>query len=202
MTDEIPAPVSPRWGSTTKMVVGLTIIAIVAALLIQFRTIIGPLLLAFILAYLIYPVSMKVSQLTRLSWRAVVNLIFLLLVVIYLGSITVTGLTVVQQLQSLINFVGLQITDLPQWAASLSTQVFRLGPFEFNMEQFDLQTLSRQLLSVVQPLLGRMVFNQHVCHERGGYPGVELFHHIGIVFFAGRCRPVSRRAGSHRGAWL
>ncbi len=156
MTDEIPAPVSPRWGSTTKMVVGLTIIAIVAALLIQFRTIIGPLLLAFILAYLIYPVSMKVSQLTRLSWRAVVNLIFLLLVVIYLGSITVTGLTVVQQLQSLINFVGLQITDLPQWAASLSTQVFRLGPFEFNMEQFDLQTLSRQLLSVVQPLLGRM----------------------------------------------
>jgi predicted PurR-regulated permease PerM len=156
MNDQVPAPSSPRWGSTTKMVVGLSIIGITAALLVQFRTIIGPLLLAFILAYLIYPVSTAFSRVTRLTWRASVNIIFLILIVLYLGSITVTGLTVVQQLQSLINFVGLRITDLPQLAESLSTQAYQFGPFEFSLKQFDLQTISQQLLSVVQPLLGRM----------------------------------------------
>jgi len=150
------APSSPKWGSTTKMVVGLTVIAIIAGMLVQFRTIIGPLLLAFILSYLLFPVSAVFSRVSKLPWRASVNLIFLLVVIIYLGLITVTGLTVVTQLQSLVNFVRAQVTDLPALAANLSTQEFRFGPFIFSLAQFDLQALSEQLISAVQPLLGRL----------------------------------------------
>jgi hypothetical protein len=40
-----PQP-SPRWGPMTKTVVGLTVIAIIGALIIWFRGIIGPLILA------------------------------------------------------------------------------------------------------------------------------------------------------------
>ena len=156
MSDQTPASPSPKWGSLTKMVVGLTIIATVAALVVQFRTIIGPLLLAFILAYLLYPVAEQLSRVSRLSWRASVNLIYLLVVVIYLGLITATGLTVVQQLLSLIDFVRGWVTDLPSLAERLSTQVYQFGPWQFSLAQFDLKTLSQQLLSIVQPLLGRM----------------------------------------------
>ena len=138
------------------MVIGLTVIAIFAALVVQFRSIIGPLLLAFILTYLLYPVAALLSRVSRLSWRASVNLIYLLVVVIYLGSITLTGLTVVQQLQSLINFVRGAVTGLPNLAQNLSTQVYQFGPFRFSLGQFDLETLSRQLISIVQPLIGRM----------------------------------------------
>jgi predicted PurR-regulated permease PerM len=156
MSDQPANPSSPKWGSLTKMVVGLTIIAIVAALLVQFRTIIGPLLLAFILAYLLFSVVELFSRVSHLSWRASVNLIFLLVVVFYLGSITLTGFTVVQQLQSLINFVKTAVTDLPTLAEQLSTQVYQFGPFQLSLAQFDLETLSRQLISSVQPLLGRL----------------------------------------------
>jgi len=156
MSEQIPVNPSPKWGTMTKMVIGLTVIAIFAALVVQFRSIIGPLLLAFILTYLLYPVAATLSRVSRLSWRASVNLIYLLVVVIYLGSITLAGLTVVQQLQSLINFIGRAVTDLPNLAQNLSTQVYQFGPFKFSLSQFDLQTLSRQLISIVQPLLGRM----------------------------------------------
>ena len=138
------------------MVVGLTIIAVVAALVVSFRAIIGPLLLAFILTYLLYPVIALVSKVSRLSWRASVNLLFLLVVVIYLGLITATGLTVVQQILSLTNFVRQQVTNLPALVEDLSTQQFQFGLFKFSLEQFDLGTLTQQLLSTVQPLLGRI----------------------------------------------
>jgi len=68
-----PAPsTSPKWGPTAKLVVGLSLVAIISALLIYFRQIIGPLLLAFILTYLLHPLVMRLSKLTRLSWRVTV----------------------------------------------------------------------------------------------------------------------------------
>ncbi|MCI0520931.1 MAG: AI-2E family transporter [Chloroflexi bacterium] len=147
---------SPRWGPLTKLAIGLTLVALAAALVVQFRSIIGPLILAFMLTYLLHPVADKISTLTRLSWRGAVNIIYLLVLVVFLSLITVSGLTIAQQIQSLYNFVKEQLNDLPALATQLSTQVYILGPFEFNFGQFDLPTLSRQLLSAVQPMLGRM----------------------------------------------
>jgi predicted PurR-regulated permease PerM len=77
-------------------------------------------------------------------------------VIIYLGLITAAGVTVVGQLQSLIDFVVGWVTNLPALAQQMSTQVYQFGPWRFSMEQFDLEALSQQLLSYVQPLLGRM----------------------------------------------
>jgi len=156
MSEGNPPGLSPKWGTMTKMLIGLTVIAVIAALLVQFRTIIGPLILAFILTYLLHPVAAFLSRVTHLSWRGVVSLIYLLVVVIFLGLITLTGLTVVQQLQSLISFVTTAVTDLPSLVARLSTEVYQFGPFQFSLGQFDLQTISQQLLSIVQPLLGRL----------------------------------------------
>mgnify|MGYP007094548547 FL=1 len=46
---------SPRWSNNTKLVVALTFVAILAGVLVKFRNFIGPLLLVFILSYLVYP---------------------------------------------------------------------------------------------------------------------------------------------------
>ncbi len=92
---------SPKWSATTKLVVGLTVIALIVALLINFRSIIGPLLLAFILAYLLHPIAVNLSETSRLSWRWAVNLVFLTMVVLVIGFLFVAGLTLVEQLQIL-----------------------------------------------------------------------------------------------------
>ena len=147
---------TPKWGPTTKLIVGMTFVALVAALLVRFRGIIGPLLLAFVLTYLLHPVVTMIHRATKLTWRASVGVLFLLVMVVYAGLITLTGFTVVGQLQNLLNFIRLQVNDLPALAATLSTQVYKIGIFEFSLEQFDLQALSEQLLAVVQPLLSRL----------------------------------------------
>jgi predicted PurR-regulated permease PerM len=156
MTTPPPPSTSPSWGPMTKLVVGLTIVAIIAGLLVQFRSFIGPLILVFILTYLINPIAVRLSKTAHLSWRAAVNLIYLFLIIILVALFTLTGLAVAQQLQSLVGLVQRFVTGLPDLATNLSTQVLRFGPFEFSFKQFDLPSLTNQVLATVQPLLGRV----------------------------------------------
>jgi predicted PurR-regulated permease PerM len=131
-------------------------VAAIAALLVQFRNIIGPLILAFVIAYLLQPIVLRFSHAFKLGWRMSVNLIYLLLVVLLGGLVTLTGFAVVQQIQNLVNFVQRFINDLPSLAADLSTRMYQIGPFQFDFGQLNLQTLSEQLLATIQPLLGSL----------------------------------------------
>jgi len=148
-------PESPRWSSTTKTVIGLTVVAIVAALLVQFRNIIGPLILAFMLSYLLHPVAKKLSLSVKISWRMAVNLIFLLMIILVIALFTAAGVAIVQQLQSLIGFVQRNVTNLPAVVAEMTKQSYHIGPFDLSLAQYDLQALLDRLLSWVQPVLGR-----------------------------------------------
>lgn len=155
-TETPPPSTSPSWGPTTKLVIGLTFAAICAALLIQFRNIIGPLILAFILTYLLYPVATGLSRLTRLSWRAAVNIVFLLVLIVVIGLFTASGFAAVQQIQSLIELVQRFLTDLPNLIERISTQVYYFGPFEFDFSQLNLPNITQQLLSAAQTVLGQI----------------------------------------------
>lgn len=131
-------------------------VAIIAALVIQFRNIIGPVILALILAYLLHPVAGWVSRTTKLSWRASVAIVFILMVLIIGGLTTVAGLAIANQIQSLITFVQRFISnDLPRIASDLSTQSYQLGPFVFDFRQYDFTQLTDQLLRTLQPLLSQ-----------------------------------------------
>ena len=149
---------SPPWSPTAKLVIGLTIVGLVAVLIIYFRAILGPLIMAFMLVYLLHPLVANFSRATHLSWRISVNLIYLILVILLAGFFTISGLAIVQQLQSLIRVVQNFVNTLPDLVADISTRVYTFGPlpFKFSLNQFDLQTLTEQLLSTLQPLLGRV----------------------------------------------
>jgi predicted PurR-regulated permease PerM len=85
--------------------VGFKFVALFAATELYFRSIIGPLILAFMLAYLLHPVAALISRVTRLSWRWAVNLIYLVLLLALAGSFTAAGIAIGQQAQSLIDFM-------------------------------------------------------------------------------------------------
>ncbi len=162
MTNSIlPSSNSPRWGSTIKLVVGLTFVAIVAALVVRFRNILGPLLMAFILSYVLHPLANWMSKSTRLSWRASVNLIYLVMILALVGFFTATGVALVQQATSLYttvrDFVNNDLLDL---VTNLSTQRFFLfGVIYVDMTQIlgqtDVQSLVNQALGIIQPALGQ-----------------------------------------------
>ncbi len=159
VTEIIPTSVqasrSPRWSSTTKLLVGLVIVGIVAFLFFRFTNLITPLMMVFILAYLLHPVTILISRGLRISWKASVNILYVVILVLLIGLLTLGGVGLVTQIQSLIHQIQTIIADLPTYVENLSGQVFRIGPFKLDMRTLDLNAVSQQLLSFIQPLLGR-----------------------------------------------
>ena len=146
---------SPRWSSTTKLLVGLVLVGIVAFLFIRFTSLITPLMLVFILAYLLHPLTILISRGLRIPWKVAVNILYFLILVLLIGLLTLGGVGLVTQIQNLIGQVQTIITDLPGYIQALSGQVFQIGPFKLDMRTLDLNEVSRQVLSFVEPLLGR-----------------------------------------------
>jgi predicted PurR-regulated permease PerM len=146
---------SPRWSPTTKLLVGLVIVGIVAFLFFRFTSLLTPLLMVFILAYLLHPVATMIAYWLRVSWKAAVNILYFIILILLIGSLTLGGVGLVGQVQSLILLVQNIVADLPMYVESLSGQVFQIGPFTLDMRTIDLNAISTQLLSFVQPLLGR-----------------------------------------------
>lgn len=153
MTQET-AP-SPRWGSTTKLLVGLVFVGILAFLISRFSNLITPLLFIFILAYLLHPLTSLIARGLGISWRASVNILYLLIIILLGTLLTLGGVGLVGQVQSLITSVQDIVANLPALIASLSGRVFQFGPFRLDMNTIELNDLSRQLLAYIQPLLGR-----------------------------------------------
>jgi predicted PurR-regulated permease PerM len=153
MTEPNPAQ-SPRWGSTTKLVAGLTLIGIIAWLLSRFQSIIPPLLMAIVLSYLLYPVASFLDRKLYLKWRVAVGLIYALLMILLLGLLTVGGLGLVQQIQSLIGVIQNSLVELPELVTGVTEWLQTRSPIPIDFNTVDINALTDQLLSVVQPLLG------------------------------------------------
>ena len=139
----------------TKMLIGLVIFGILAFFLYRFSNLIPPLLMIFIITYLLHPVNAIISRTLHIPWKASVNILFLLIVIILIGLLTLGGVGLVGQVQSLVDSIQGIIVDLPKYVAQLSTQVFTIGPFTLDMKTFDLNQLNSQLLSLTQPLLSQ-----------------------------------------------
>jgi predicted PurR-regulated permease PerM len=134
----------------------MTFAAIAAAMVIYFRSIIGPLLLAFILSYLLHPLADWLSSIRGFSWRFSVNIIYLLLIIILAGSTTLTGLAVVQETQSLVSIVQDFLSKLPSLLVNLETTSYSLGPFTIDLSKYlNLEMISSQFISNLQGLVGR-----------------------------------------------
>ena len=107
-------PNSPTWGTNTKLVVALTIIVVVGALLVNFQFIITPLMIALTLAYLFHPLADFFQRKFRFSWSASVAVIYFIIILLLIGLLTLGGVGLVQQIQSLVIVVQDALKNLPQ----------------------------------------------------------------------------------------
>jgi len=149
-------PTSPRWGMATKLLVSLTGIVLVGALLVRFRAIFPPLVVAGILTYLVLPIVNWLHRRAGLSWSLSTNVFFLALILQLIAGLAAAGLVGIQQLQGLFFTMQDFLVSLPAQIADLSRQPLALGPFVVDLTALDLSPLVDQLLASVQPLLGRV----------------------------------------------
>ena len=148
--------VSPRWGSTTKQVVGLAFLTLAILLMTFYHTVVGPLLLAFIISYLLHPIANFMRVRFKMPWAMAVNLIYLVFVVVMTILVVIGGVFIINQMQSLVSFIQNAIKDLPTFLNHFSTQKFIIGPFTLDMATLDITTLVNQLLGTVQNLVGQL----------------------------------------------
>lgn len=139
----------------TKLIVALTSVAIVGALIIRFHTLIAPLLMAFILAYLFHPLAMFLHQKIPLGWRGAVNVIYLILLMIVLTLLIWGGVGLVQQAQNLIVAIQSGLKALPTFLAGLEGRVYHLGPWVLDLSTLNWSDLSQEIISLAQPILGK-----------------------------------------------
>ncbi|GAB4520646.1 MAG: AI-2E family transporter [Anaerolineales bacterium] len=146
---------SPPWSATTKLVAGLSFAALIGGMIIYFRGIVGWLLLAFVLTYLLHPVVHGLSKVTRLSWRASVNVVYLLVLLLLIGSFTATGVAIVQQFQALIETINRRLSELPAFLDNIS-QVYTIANlYTIDLRQLDLSSIGQQLISSLQTVLSQ-----------------------------------------------
>jgi predicted PurR-regulated permease PerM len=144
---------SPSWSSTTKLVVTLVLIALFTFFIVRFNNILAPLFFAFVLAYVLYPIPNFFKSKLKITWRLTVIFIYLILLILFLGLITLGGFALIDQITSLIRFIQFELRDLPIFLAELSLQRYEFGGFVIDFAELDLVSLGNQLLSMVQPML-------------------------------------------------
>ncbi len=144
---------SPRWSGTMKLVVALLLSVITIYLLFRFKAYLAPLLLSFLLAYLLHPTASFLSRKLKIPWRVVSTILFVLLFLMVLGLMTWGGISIAEQIQNLVNYLQKLIGDLPGFFEGLSTKPLVFGPFTFDLSNLNLDSLWTQLQGVVQPIL-------------------------------------------------
>ena len=96
------------------------------------------------------------SRKTPLSWAVAVNIIYLVFILVLLGLLTWGGVGLVGQIQNLITAIQNYTTELPAFIESLSHNVYMIGPFRFDFSTIDWMTIGQQILSYVEPVLGKL----------------------------------------------
>jgi predicted PurR-regulated permease PerM len=145
-----------EWNWTTKLVVGMALVAIFLLLLVRFQSFLGPLITAILLAYLINPLATFATKKIKIPWRLSVTIIYLLLVLVILGLMTWGGFALVEQIQNLIRFIERNIFELPELVAEITEQTYEIGPFTFSPTGINWDEITNEIVRAIQPAIGQV----------------------------------------------
>jgi predicted PurR-regulated permease PerM/GNAT superfamily N-acetyltransferase len=145
---------SPRWSTTTKLIVMLAVLAGIGYFLYRFQVLIMPLLLAVILAYTLNPLVAFLSERLRLSRTPAVLILYAFLILAFVGLLGGAGLLLQQQISGLLTGAMNIINGLPAWINSLGTQPVVLGPFTLDFSSVNAALLQDALLPAARDWIG------------------------------------------------
>ncbi len=147
---------SPKWSWTTKLVVGMALVAILLLLLVRFQSFLGPLITAILLTYLINPIAKLASDKIKIPWRISVTVIYLLLILVILGLMTWGGVALFEQIQNLVRFIERNIFELPELVSEITEQTYQIGPFTFSPTGINWDEIANEIVRAIQPAIGRV----------------------------------------------
>ncbi len=147
---------SPNWSRTTKIIVTLTLLFLVGVMLTRFQYLVGPVVVAFIVAYLLHPISAFLHTKLRIKWRLSVGLVYLFVVLGLISLLAWGGYNLVGQVQNLVKFIQDAIVNLPQFLNDLESQPITIGPYVISPPRTDVTAIVNDIVALIQPILNRV----------------------------------------------
>lgn len=147
---------SPTWGRGTKLIVFLIALVILAVLAWRFQPLIGMLVAAITLAYLLTPVINYLDVHTFLSRSAAVWITYLAFSLLALGGTGLIGVAAFTQISALLNQLPTLISDVFDLVKQYVTNpasVITIGSIQVTPYTFDWNGVESQILQLINPAI-------------------------------------------------
>jgi predicted PurR-regulated permease PerM len=143
---------SPPWGWGTKLIVGILLVVGFLALIIWFNDYFKMVLTAFIISFLLYPISEFLRKTLRLKWRASVAVVYILLAGLLIWLIARGGSSLATQVQNLFQTVIDNVDNITALLERWSVQKIVFGPFTFTTPKLDFELIGQWVSSQLEPI--------------------------------------------------
>ena len=158
MTSKSPnSSYSPPWSNTTKVIVVVMALIFLFLLIGRFQSLIGMLVIAAILGYLLAPLISFIDQRTTLNRGIIIAIVYVTLAVALLAGFFALGLASYQQIANLTEALPGLIEDVGELFSSIVTRTepLKLGPITINPTVIPWERITDQLLGMLDPILSQ-----------------------------------------------
>lgn len=150
-----PETSSPEWQPGTRLVVGVLLILAACLLLYQLRQFVIPLALSLLMAYVLYPLVVRLQRRLRSRRWVATGMVYLVLLLALAGTTTGLGLAASQAVTSLANYLAGLSGQIPTQIEALTDLQFSLGPWTLDLSTINLDPLVQSLSAALSPLLSQ-----------------------------------------------
>ncbi|HEX6386854.1 MAG TPA: AI-2E family transporter [Anaerolineae bacterium] len=152
-----PPQESPPWSRTTKIIVAIVALLLVVWMASRFETLIAQLVVAAMLAYILNPIIILLDRRTGLSRGMAILVVYLLLLIAFIGAFIALGVAAFDQVTTLLTQVPDLIDDVTSYIEALTsrTEPIFIGPIEIAPTTIDWDAVANQLLGLVEPVVSQ-----------------------------------------------
>jgi predicted PurR-regulated permease PerM len=144
---------SPPWQSGTRLIAGSLIFLLLLLLLYLLRSLVIPILLAFIIAYILYPLAAWLTKKTRIPRGISAFMVLLAFLLIIMGLTTGLGFALSDRVVDLAGYLADIAQRLPEQIEQLTNLQFTIGPYEIDLGRSNLTPLLSDIVGSLSPLL-------------------------------------------------
>lgn len=148
---------SPPWNRTTKVIIALVVLLLVALLARRFHALIGQIIGAAILAYILNPIIIALDRRTKLSRGPILAIVYLLFAVGVIGGLIALGVAAFQQISSFIELVPDLIETIVSFFQDLTSRTDPINILTYKIDPAIIpwDTITNQVLGFIEPILSQ-----------------------------------------------
>ncbi|MCA9976036.1 MAG: AI-2E family transporter, partial [Anaerolineales bacterium] len=148
---------SPPWGRSTKVIVAIIALLLVAAIAYRFQSLIAQLTIAAILAYILNPIIVFIDNRTSVKRGTALLMAYLLVAAGIIWAVVALGVAAFQQITSLLEQVPQLIDDSTDIFQTLTTRTepFQIGTFSLDPIVIPWDAITQQVIGLVEPAVSQ-----------------------------------------------